>query len=344
MLLQNKIANFASVTKLDRHIEILLLDNDCVIVPGLGGFVAHHVSARYDEQDGLFLPPYRTLGFNAQLTMNDSLLAQSYVDAYDMSYPEALRQIENEVNEIYHTLENEGLVELYDLGRLARNSEGKLEFEPFESGILTPMYYGLSSFEAPQINEVSESNHATLALSDAQERKSRIIYIDNSDKENKRLSISLHAVRSAAAAAVFLTAVFLVGFPSSTRNGTSEHQIKSGMLYNLFDSSDTSNTSVHFKPLRAIATSVNAPVKEEAAHHSHYWAIVVASHVTELNARTYVKRMQKKGLDDARVYEGTESIKVLYGYYASQREAREKLNAMHGKTFFKNAWIIEIDK
>lgn len=54
--------------------------------------------------------------------------------------------------------------------------------------------------------------------------------------------------------------------------------------------------------------------------------------------------MQKKGLDDARVYEGTESIKVLYGYYASQREAREKLNAMHGKTFFKNAWIIEIDK
>ena len=128
------------MTKLDRHIEILLLENDCVIVPGLGGFVAHHVSARYDEQDSLFLPPYRTLGFNAQLTMNDSLLAQSYVDAYDMSYPEALRQIENEVNEIYHTLENEGFVELSDLGKLATNSEGKLEFEPYESGILTPMY------------------------------------------------------------------------------------------------------------------------------------------------------------------------------------------------------------
>ena len=80
--------------KLDRHIEILLLENDCVIVPGLGGFVAHHVSARYDEQDGLFLPPYRTLGFNAQLRMNDSLLVQSYVDAYELSYPEALAQIE----------------------------------------------------------------------------------------------------------------------------------------------------------------------------------------------------------------------------------------------------------
>ena len=94
MPLPNKILNFASVIKLDRHIEILLLENDCVIVPGLGGFVAHHVSARYDEQDGLFLPPYRTLGFNAQLRMNDSLLVQSYVDAYELSYPEALAQIE----------------------------------------------------------------------------------------------------------------------------------------------------------------------------------------------------------------------------------------------------------
>ena len=332
------------MTKLDRHIEILLLENDCVIVPGLGGFVAHHVSARYDGQDGLFLPPYRTLGFNAQLTMNDSLLAQSYVDAYDMSYPEALRQIENEVDEIYHTLENEGFVELSDLGKLATNSEGKLEFEPYESGILTPMYYGLSSFEASQIMELGDDNHADLAISDAQEHKSKLIYIDNSDKENKRLSISLHAVRSVAAAAVFLTAVFLVAFPGSTKNGMSERQIKSGVLYNLFDSSDTSKTSVHFKPLRAIATTDNTPTKDVTDTPSHYWAIVVASHVTELNARTYVQRMQKKGLEDARVYEGIESLKVLYGYYASQHEARKQLNAMSGMTFFKNAWIIEIDK
>ena len=206
------------------------------------------------------------------------------------------------------------------------------------------MYYGLSSFEASQIMELGDNNHADLAISDAQERKSKLIYIDNSDKENKRLSISLHAVRSVAAAAVFLTAVFLVAFPGSTKNGMSERQIKSGVLYNLFDSSDTSKTSVHFKPLRAIATTDNTPTKDVTDNPSHYWAIVVASHVTELNARTYVQRMQKKGLEDARVYEGIESLKVLYGYYASQHEARKQLNAMSGMTFFKNAWIIEIDK
>ena len=40
--------------ELDRHIEILLLSNDCVIVPGLGGFMTHHVEARYDEDDQMF--------------------------------------------------------------------------------------------------------------------------------------------------------------------------------------------------------------------------------------------------------------------------------------------------
>ena len=28
--------------ELARHIEILLLENDCVIVPELGGFIAHY--------------------------------------------------------------------------------------------------------------------------------------------------------------------------------------------------------------------------------------------------------------------------------------------------------------
>ena len=94
--------------ELERHIEILLLSNDCVIVPGFGGFMAHHVDARYDGRDSMFLPPLRTIGFNPQLQMNDSLLALSYVEAYDISYPEALNRIADEVTEMRQTLENSG--------------------------------------------------------------------------------------------------------------------------------------------------------------------------------------------------------------------------------------------
>ena len=115
LVFSDKCSNFAVVIELERHIEILLLDNDCVIVPGLGGFTAHHVEARYDEADGVFLPPLRTLGFNPQLKINDSLLVQSYIEAYDISYPEALRRIESEVDELCQRLANDGYYEMTDI-------------------------------------------------------------------------------------------------------------------------------------------------------------------------------------------------------------------------------------
>ena len=93
-----------------------MLDYECVIVPGLGGFMTHHVEARYDEADNTFLPPLRTLGFNPKLKLNDSLLAQSYVEAYDISYPEAVNRIEEEVNELKQHIQNEGSYELTDIG------------------------------------------------------------------------------------------------------------------------------------------------------------------------------------------------------------------------------------
>lgn len=147
MFISQKSSNFALVIEIDRHIEILLLSNDCVIVPELGGFMAHHIDAHYDEDDQIFLPPLRTLGFNQQLTINDSLLAQSYVEAYDISYPEALRRIEDEVNQLKRLIENEGSYELNDIGVLSLCENGKYLFTPCEAGILTPELYGLSSFE-----------------------------------------------------------------------------------------------------------------------------------------------------------------------------------------------------
>ena len=129
--------NFAVVNELERHIEILLLSNDCVIVPDFGGFMAHHVDARYDGRDNMFLPPLRTVGFNPQLKMNDSLLAQSYVEAYDISYPEAIDRLANEVAEIRQRLENEGKYEINNIGTIYLNEDGNYTFEPCEAGILT---------------------------------------------------------------------------------------------------------------------------------------------------------------------------------------------------------------
>ena len=47
--------------ELAKHIEVLLLENDCVIVPGLGGFIAHNRPATWRTDSGEFFPPLRSI-------------------------------------------------------------------------------------------------------------------------------------------------------------------------------------------------------------------------------------------------------------------------------------------
>ena len=162
LFFSGKISIFATpMVELAKHIEILLLNNDCVIVPGFGGFMAHHVDAVYDEEEKLFLPPSRTLGFNPKLHINDSLLALSYVEAYDISYPDAIKRIEAEVSEMRQLINNQGFFDFPDIGVIQTNDEGNLEFEPCSAGILTPELYALSSFECHKLATLPEKQEDT---------------------------------------------------------------------------------------------------------------------------------------------------------------------------------------
>lgn len=247
--------------EINRHIEILLLSNDCVIVPGFGGFMAHHVDARYDGTDNMFLPPLRTVGFNPQLTMNDSLLVLSYVETYDMSYPEALRRIEDEVAEIRQTLENEGQYEVDNVGILSLNEDGNIEFEPYEAGILTPDFYGLGGFDmmpvaqltageeananktaapskmaAPAAESKPNANLAEMPVKPMQKEKeaavNNSVFINDEEEEETSaefISIRKSWLRNLAAACIAIIAFFTISTPLGAPT-MQKSQIDTGML------------------------------------------------------------------------------------------------------------------
>ena len=204
--------------ELQRHIEVLLLKNECVIVPDFGGFMAHSVPARYDGDDHLFLPPLRTLGFNPQLRINDSLLAQSYVEAYDISYPEAVRRIDAEVSELKQALSEDGEYCLDDLGTLTVNDEGNYSFTPCEAGILSPELYGLGSVSIDPLCE--QQAHGTSAMSaghapaQKQAKAPTLLELtDNSDDDEKVVIIKMSWIRNAVATAAAILVLILFAAP-----------------------------------------------------------------------------------------------------------------------------------
>ena len=142
--------------ELTKHIEALLVENDCVILPQFGGFVTNHTPARWIEEEQTFLPPYRTIGFNSQLKINDGLLVQSYMLTHDATYPEANRLAEAAIEKLSQELYKEGQVELHGIGTLRRTIVGEYQFDPTENGVITPALYGLGAVEMKTLAMLEE--------------------------------------------------------------------------------------------------------------------------------------------------------------------------------------------
>ena len=249
------------------------MDNDCVIVPGFGGFVAHHVAARYNVDERLFLPPLRTLGFNPQLRINDSLLVQSYVDAYDISYPEALRRIEDEVNELKRVLSNEGSYTMSSIGVLTVNQEGNYEFEPSEAGVLSPTLYGLSSYSFPLLKDkvnvsVPEVQTAVQVAIDepiaetSDEEEANPVLLDfTSDEEDddRAIQIKMSWIRNTIAVAAAVVAFFFMVTPVA--NGDLNTQTMTKLQNNILQRLLPQDTNITpaAKPVQVAVKTQEAP-------------------------------------------------------------------------------------
>jgi len=379
--LQNpiKTINFALVIELERHIEILLLDNDCVIVPDLGGFMAHYSEAHYDDSDQMFLPPSRTLGFNPALKMNDSLLAQSYIEAYDISYPEALKRIEDEVNELRQHIENEGYYELNDIGVLRVNEYGSYEFEPCEAGILTPALYGLSSVEIDPLESIAPAfvetktrpvKIETATDSETKEEKAWEVKMtsplfdedDNDDKVHIRVSV----LRNIAAAAIAIFAFFMIStplnngsrkemsmlnmntetltriLPKTTVQGVAEVKGITAKELNKKEENAIQKTEVENLETSSSSVSENQEVKPKE-QNLPYYTIVLASHVSKKNAAAYVEKLRKAGFNEAQVYSGRSTTRVIFNQYKSEAEAYGALHEMREYTEFNDAWVYKVE-
>ena len=182
--------------ELSKHIECLLLRHNCVIVPGLGGFVTQYVPARYVPEEELFIPPFRSVGFNPRLTLNDGLLVQSYMQAYDTSYPETQRIVENAVAEVRAELQESGSFTFNGIGTLSLDAAGNYDFAPCEAGVLSPALYGLSSFTAQALEAPAEC-----VKKEAPRRKRKMRVVKKSEKSYV-FSINKELVNYVAAAVV----------------------------------------------------------------------------------------------------------------------------------------------
>ncbi|MGI6242342.1 MAG: SPOR domain-containing protein [Prevotella sp.] len=341
--------------KLDRHIEILLLSNDCVIIPQFGGFMAHYVEARKDERDCAFLPPMRTIGFNPKLTLNDSLLAQSYVEVYDISYPDAIERIEDEVRELKQHLANDEQYEMNSIGTLKLNKDGGYEFEPCSAGILTPSLYGLSYYEFKTLAQIESDKTASiqeLSPVKAEAPKHSIMVnmpAEDEDTENVRGKSGNLTVlwRNIAVACVAFIVFLLIPAPLANNNAQlAQSKVNTSLLDYIMPKDITIGEKQTEEAVKATQNTMRQAAQKEQhnadkAEQKSGFTIVLASKVSKKNANAYVDRLHEKGLSDAEVYATKTNTQVVYGIFDTQDKAYNTLNKLNKHEEFKDAWVMK---
>lgn len=347
-----------------RHIESLLLKHDCVIVPDFGGFVTQQVSARFVEEEGLFLPPYRSVGFNGSLTLNDGLLVQSYMNAYGIGYVEALQQIASVVAEVKAELHTTGSYELGSIGVFTLTLNGTYDFQPCEAGVVSPELYGLDAFVMRKQEEKAENVAQTIVEEPLQTATK---FIERSET-HYTIRIRREVANYVAAAVVMLVCFFAWSVPVSN---TSEASVQQAALFSsqLFatpeemprpvlspattfvDESDV----VEEKQDSVVVASVAEPVEAErievasqpeaskvVASPQKQYTLVVCSCVPQKNAEALVAELQSVGIQEVEIFVKKDILRVVVGTYPSESDALVALREYRKiNKSFADAWVLK---
>ena len=140
---------------LSKMIKELILENDRVVLPGLGCFVAEMVPAAFSDKGYTINPPYRRLSFRAKPDMGDELI-DFYVEANGLDREVACRILGEFIRELRQIIFAKKVIVLPGLGRLRATKENNLFFIPDEDLDIYPAGLGLepislkSHVETPQ--------------------------------------------------------------------------------------------------------------------------------------------------------------------------------------------------
>ena len=295
---------------ISKHINELLYNHNCVIVPGFGAFLTKNIAASINND--VFSPPKKTIAFNGMLKENDGLLANRISATDGISYKAALKKIKKDVKTLASSL-NVGEVEIDNIGTLRLNDEKKVQFQPNQNVNFDSRSYGLESFTRPP-------------------RKT-----SSPEEKVKKLSIPDYAVRYAA------IIILLIGISSISYNSFDEfrYEQKAESLANA-QKKILENVQAATFDLGEYA-KISIPIKQNiipVKSSSIYYSVIAGSFRSMENANKKLKSLINLGYQASFTSVNPKGLhRVAYARLENRNEA-VNLIARIKKEKGNDAWLL----
>lgn len=147
---------------LSKMVKELILDDDKVVLPGLGCFVAEIVPAYFSDKGYTINPPYRKLYFRSRPDEGEALI-DFYAKSNEVAYDVAEKIIKDFISELKSVLMAKKVVVFPGLGRLRATKENNIFFIADEDLDIYPEGFGLEPISLKTHQETPEEVSAAVA-------------------------------------------------------------------------------------------------------------------------------------------------------------------------------------
>ena len=366
--------------ELAQHIKQLLTRHDCVIVPRLGGFIAHQAPARRIETDDTFLPPARLVAFNPRLTLDDGLLEQAYMADRGLDYAKAREAMQCDVDRLLDRLHAEGLAEIEGVGQLRLSLRGTYDFAPAAPDTASADDYGFGSFRMQRLPAQTRQPAPTPPPAPQPARPTM------RTQRRKKWRVDIATLSNAAAVAAILILSFVISTPvqnTEVIQGNYARLSPAEMFEQMMGSQSLAVTPLVRKHNERPApqTETNAPARTtspkatprtetkapnrpdapgqplakqepkakvpakpdapKAVPATMRYHLIVASVATAQDARQMASRLRAQGHSQARALIGGGRMRVSIASYDTETAAYRALNDLRRQPDYQSAWVLK---
>lgn len=169
--------------KIARYIADLLFEYECIVIPGLGGFITRNHPASINPVKNQFKPPWKEIVFNPHLRTNDGLLLNHIAISERLTYQEAKNRIDRFVLKCLSEMQKGRRISFKNIGSLYMNEQQVLIFDSDESQNYLASSFGLGTFVShPIARSTFADKAAPAAASEYQEPEIHPVQKDHSRK------------------------------------------------------------------------------------------------------------------------------------------------------------------
>lgn len=311
---------------LAQYIEELIIQHECVIVPGLGGFVTYRDKASI-RNNQLYAPTQR-VRFNQLLTYHDGLLTEAYMRDRQISYAAALEAIETDIKLITTSLNSGNTFILGRIGALSLSADNTIILKNEDCKFL-PENIGLPVVNLKQLTAQSNKDN-TITLNIPRASSNIIRY----------------------AAMIIAVFIFSLSIPTPVTDATHEasfyrvqstkYRVQSTNSIDTIGAIETIGTIATIATIDTINTTKPQKTRNsQLATINYKYHLIIASLTTQAEAEEYIANHTHFEKTHLQIIESKGKFRISAAGFNKYKEALQYMDSIRNDVpIAKNAWIM----